>query len=642
MDKFIGKRLDGRYEFEELIGMGGMANVYKAFDSVDQKKVAIKILKEEYQSNEEFLRCFRNESKAIATLSHPNIVRIFDVNFGDKIQYIVMELIDGITLKEFIEKTGPLKWKDTVHFSVQILRALQHAHDKGIVHRDIKPQNIMLLEDGTIKVMDFGIARFARDEKRSTEQTVGSVHYISPEQASGEVTDEKSDLYSTGIMMFEMLTGTLPFDGETPEAVAVKQMQAPPPALRSIKEDIPEGLEEIVVRSMQKNPSKRYQSAAEMLRDIDEFKQNPSIKFEYKYFDDGTTKYFNAQGEEEEEEDKKKSKFIPILVGVSAAFVIVTAIVIGIMIFANNNKVEDVEIENFVGQYYDDLVASDDFLPEGKYGKLDLNTKEEYNDDYEEGYICAQDPEAPVKIKANSKLTLTVSKGPKTISMPDVINMDKDAAKKALVEKGFNSANIKLVSQESDTISKNYVISSDPTAGTELGANDSITLYYSSGQASTVQIPNVIDQTSSAAKTTLENLGLSVNIVEADSSKAAGTVIAQNPTGGSTAKLGSKVILTISNGSQVVTPSQGPTESKSPTSTTTTALVPGVIGLSYEDAVKRLNGDGFKLVEKNEVANLKPAGTVIAQSPGEDSAVDTSTKIVLTVSTGKAAGGDND
>ena len=278
MDKFIGKRLDGRYELKELIGMGGMANVYKAYDVLEKKDVAIKILKEEFIGNEEFLRRFRNESKAIAALSHPNIVKIMDVNFGDRIQYIVMEYIDGITLKEYIEQVHVLKWKDAVHFTVQILRALQHAHDKGIVHRDIKPQNIMLLQDGTIKVMDFGIARFARDERKvNNNLAIGSVHYISPEQARGEYTDEKSDVYSVGVMMYEMLTGRLPFDGDTPEKVAVMQMQASAKLPRAVVPSIPEGLEEIIVRAMQKDPSMRYQSAAEMLRDIDEFKRNPSI-----------------------------------------------------------------------------------------------------------------------------------------------------------------------------------------------------------------------------------------------------------------------------------------------------------------------------------------------------------------------------
>lgn len=221
MDKNIGKKLDGRYEITELIGEGGMADVYKAVDVVDNKTVAVKILKKEFAESEEFLRRFRNESMRIAVLSHPNIVKIYDVGFSEKIQFIVMEYIDGITLKEYMENEKILSWKDAVHFVTQILRALQHAHERGIVHRDIKPQNIMMFTDGTIKVMDFGIAKFAREEgKTATDQAIGTVHYISPEQARGDITDAKSDLYSVGVMLYEMLTGQKPFDTDNPVSIA--------------------------------------------------------------------------------------------------------------------------------------------------------------------------------------------------------------------------------------------------------------------------------------------------------------------------------------------------------------------------------------------------------------------------------------
>ena len=251
MDKYIGKKLDGRYEITELIGVGGMADVYKATDIIDNKLVAVKILKKEFAENEEFLRRFRNESKAIALLSHPNIVKIYDVGFSDKLQFIVMEYIDGITLKEYIDNEQVLTWKDSVHFIIQILRALQHAHDRGIVHRDIKPQNIMLLTDGTIKVMDFGIAKFARgDSSTQTDQAIGTVHYISPEAARGDETDEKSDIYSVGVMLYEMLTGKKPFDTDNPISIAVMHMQTTPERPRSINPDIPAGLEEIILRAM--------------------------------------------------------------------------------------------------------------------------------------------------------------------------------------------------------------------------------------------------------------------------------------------------------------------------------------------------------------------------------------------------------
>ena len=287
MDKNIGKKLDGRYEITELIGVGGMAEVYKGVDVIDNKTVAIKILKKEFAENEEFLRRFRNESKAIAVPSHPNIVKIYDVGFSEKIQYIVMEYIDGITLKEYIEEEKVLTWKDTVHFVIQILRALQHAHDKGIVHRDIKPQNIMMFTDGTIKVMDFGIAKFAREEgKTATDQAIGSVHYISPEQASGNVTDAKSDIYSVGAMMYEMLTGRKPFDSDNPVAIAVMHMHDIPERPRAINPDIPDGLEEIVLRAMEKAPEDRYQTTAEMISDIEAFKADPHITFGYYTEDD--------------------------------------------------------------------------------------------------------------------------------------------------------------------------------------------------------------------------------------------------------------------------------------------------------------------------------------------------------------------
>ncbi|MGN0613057.1 MAG: Stk1 family PASTA domain-containing Ser/Thr kinase, partial [Porcipelethomonas sp.] len=311
MDKNIGKKLDGRYEITELIGEGGMADVYKGVDVVDKKTIAIKILKKEFAESEEFLRRFRNESKAIAVLSHPNIVKIYDVGFSDKIQYIVMEYIDGITLKEYIENERVLSWKDAVHFVTQILRALQHAHERGIVHRDIKPQNIMMFTDGTIKVMDFGIAKFAREEgKTATDQAIGTVHYISPEQARGDITDAKSDLYSVGVMLYEMLTGQKPFDTDNPVSIAVMHMHNVAELPRRINPDIPIPLEEIIVHAMEKNPDDRYQTANEMIRDIDRFKADPDVRFGYiarsNQEPDSKTRYFAAVNEPAYEEPRRE------------------------------------------------------------------------------------------------------------------------------------------------------------------------------------------------------------------------------------------------------------------------------------------------------------------------------------------------
>ena len=307
MDKYLGKRLDGRYEIHELIGIGGMANVYRCTDTVDDREVAIKILKDEFLNNEEFIRRFKNESKAIAMLSHPNIVKVYDVSFGDMIQYIVMEYIDGITLKEYIERQGIIEWKDVLHLVTQVLRALQHAHESGIVHRDIKPQNIMLLQDGTIKVTDFGIARFSDKATRTmTDQAIGSVHYIAPEQARGDITDGKTDIYSVGVMLYEMLTGKLPFEGDSAVTVALMQLQSTPKMPREVNPSIPVGLEQITMRAMAKKPEQRYTSAAEMLSDIERFRLNPSIVFEYAnpFEDDQPTRYVNTKKKADAEKKK--------------------------------------------------------------------------------------------------------------------------------------------------------------------------------------------------------------------------------------------------------------------------------------------------------------------------------------------------
>ena len=301
MDNYLNQVLGERYEIQEIIGVGGMAVVYKAFDLVDKRVVAIKILKDEYLANDEFRRRFKNESKAIAVLAHPNIVKVYDVSFGDDLQYIVMEHVEGITLKEYIQRQKIVEWKEAVHFTVQILRALQHAHDKGIIHRDIKPQNIILLPNASIKVMDFGIARFNRGESLSVADSsaIGSVHYVSPEQARGDYTDEKSDIYSVGVVLYEMLTGRLPFESDSDESVALMQVRDDAVRPSELNASIPVGLEQITLRAMQKNPADRYQSAAEFLLDLDEFKRNPQIKFDYSYFIDQTpTKFIDRKAEE--------------------------------------------------------------------------------------------------------------------------------------------------------------------------------------------------------------------------------------------------------------------------------------------------------------------------------------------------------
>ncbi len=558
MDKFVGKRLDGRYEIEEIVGVGGMSVVYKAHDEIDDRTVAVKILKEELLQNEEFRRRFKNESKAIAVMDHPNIVKVYDVGFGDRVQYIVEEYIDGITLKEYIERQGVLPWKDALYFATQILRALQHAHDKGIVHRDIKPQNIMLLQDGTIKVTDFGIARFARSEQRTvTDKAIGSVHYISPEQAKGEATDAKSDLYSVGVLLYEMLTGKLPFDADSAVSVAIMQLQNEPIKPSTLNPEIPEGIEEITLRAMQKNPAERYSSAAEMLSDIETFRRNPSVQFEYKYFvDNEPTKYVSditptqiKEKPEEEEVDlipsKKKSKTVPVLVGVAIAFMAALAIVLVLLL--NRAKIDKTEIScpKFVGQDYNYVIEQykDQFT-------FTVKSKD-YSSDYPAGQIMSQTPDAGKMVKRNSEIFVTVSLGGKKQVMEDYVGYKLDRA-----ESNMNALKLKYETKEiySDTQAEGYVISTVPSAGEEVDSTVTVIVYVSKGPVpSFVMVSNYVGMTESDAKRLVEGDGLKIgNVSYGESSKyPKGYVISQSVSSGSTVNNGSAVDLVISSGNAV-------------------------------------------------------------------------------------------
>lgn len=478
MDKYIGKVLADRYEILELIGIGGMAYVYKARDRAEDRIVAVKILKDEFLANEEFIRRFRNESRAIALLSHPNIVKIYDVLFGEFVQMIVMEYIDGITLKEYIEHQKVIRWKEAVHFTVQILRALQHAHDKGIVHRDIKPQNIMLLQDGTIKVMDFGIARFARTEPQTmTDKAIGSVHYISPEQARGERIDEKTDIYSVGVMLFEMLTGQLPFQGESPVSVALKQIQDVPKKPRDINPKIPEGLEYITLRAMQKDPANRYQSASEMLRDLDAFKRNPEIKFSTEMLVDEPTRHFSAVTPEEpdyEEPYEKRSAVVPVLTGIAFAFVVSALLFVIGIVWINNpfEVVADFDMPDLKGMTYEDAVA--------QYSNLNIVvTKRDYSDSYPKGQIYEQNPKANRSVKENTTVQVWVSEGTKIIPLPDFLNTDGELAEKSISDLGL----VPIVTEQyDDQVTEGYVISQNPVADTELRLGDTVEIVVSLGK----------------------------------------------------------------------------------------------------------------------------------------------------------------
>ncbi len=559
MDKFVGKRLDGRYEIKEIIGVGGMAVVYKAFDNQENRVVAVKILKEEFISNEEFVRRFKNESKAIAMLSHPNIVKVYDVSFGDLIQYIVMEYIDGITLKEYIEREGSLRWKDAVHFTIQILKGLQHAHDKGIVHRDVKPQNIMVLPDGTIKVTDFGIARFARSEQRTiTDKAIGSVHYISPEQARGERTDEKTDIYSVGVILYEMLTGRLPFQAESAVSVAIMQLQREPQLPTEINGSIPLGLEQITMHAMQKNPERRYQSASEMLCDLGAFRKDPSITFDYSYFvDDSPTKFVpnsfdydsvRIPEEDEPEETKEKNNMIPILAGIAATLVIAIIVLAAIFVpklFSKSNS--EISCPKFVGQLYDDIKANKEYTDSFKF-----ETEWQANNEFEYGYVFEQSKAEGQKVKKGATITLYISKGESTKKVPDVYGLTESAAVSKLKAEGFKPT---VEAMPSDDVEEGKVIKTEPQRTQVVGENLDIKIYVSSGKSlKNVSIPSVVGMKQADAEKELKEKNLVASVKEKlitsdDKYYPIGYVVKQEPdTGSSEIPEGSTVTIYVSTG----------------------------------------------------------------------------------------------
>lgn len=561
MDNYVGKRLDGRYEIQEIIGVGGMSVVYKAYDNVDDRIVAVKILKDEFLTNDDFVRRFKNESKAIALLSHPNIVKVYDVSFGERLQYIVMEYVDGITLKEYIQKQSAITWNDAVFFTTQILRALQHAHDKGIVHRDIKPQNIILLSDGSIKVADFGIARFSRsDTKTLTDTAIGSVHYISPEQAKGEFTDEKADIYSVGVVLYEMLAGKVPFEADNAVSVALMQLQNDAKKLTEINPDIPLGLEQICVHAMQKNPDDRYCSATEMLVDVEEVIKNPATVFDYSYFvDKEPTKYViqtqeaehrqepvyepeDVEADEEEYYDPKHKKKV-ITAVVIGVVVLIGAIVALVMSITGSFKTSSGTLENFVGQSYDTLVSSNK--------KYQFVLETEKTADAQPGIVLRQSPEAGTKIIEGSQVTLVVAASMDDIEVPNVYGLTEEKAKKAFDQK--NLVNYKFTTVASETVEEGKVVYTDPKAGSIVGSDSQITVYISSGPTTavveTITVPDVVGLKQEGARAFLEKCGFNnISFVTEDSMTPKGVVLSQSPNAGVTARAEDSIKITISSG----------------------------------------------------------------------------------------------
>lgn len=487
---YIGLVLDNRYRLKRLVGIGGMAMVFEADDLLKKTTVAVKILKEEFAADEVSVQRFINESKAVLMLSHPNIVKIFDVSIKGEYKYIVMEYIDGITLKAYMQRKGMLSVKETIAYSIQILRALEHAHLGGVVHRDIKPQNIMLLRSGQIKVTDFGIAKLP-DAKTltATDKAIGTVYYISPEQAAGEKgIDRRTDLYSVGVLMYEMITGKLPFDGENPVSIALKQISEEPKPPRELNPDIPEGLEQIILFAMEKDKDKRFQTATQMIDLLKRVRENPGVVFKQK---NTPKKASGGQG--------GKSSMLPIIMGVASAFLLVALIsaftVVHDIFFGDTaNNTATIEVEQFVGRAYDDALQKE--LDKSSYRvKVDYA----YSADTESGIVIAQTPKAGesrkgIKGQKFADLTLTVSRGEEELYMDDYTYYDKRQAQIDLRGKGF----VVTVSEDySDVVPDGCVISTSPAAGEKVSAGATVILLVSKGEKiETTVVPNFVGTTS--------------------------------------------------------------------------------------------------------------------------------------------------
>ena len=487
---YIGLVLDNRYRLKRLVGIGGMAMVFEADDLLKKTTVAVKILKEEFAADEVSVQRFINESKAVLMLSHPNIVKIFDVSVKGEYKYIVMEYIDGITLKADMQRKGALSVKETIAYSIQILRALEHAHLGGVVHRDIKPQNIMLLRSGQIKVTDFGIAKLP-DAKTltATDKAIGTVYYISPEQAAGEKgIDRRADLYSVGVMMYEMITGKLPFDGENPVSIALKQISEEPKPPHELNPNIPEGLEQIILFAMEKDKDKRFQTATQMIDLLKRVRENPGVVFKQK----NTPKKHNGT-------QSKKSTMLPIIMGVASAFLLVALIsaftVVHDIFFGDTaNNTVTIEVDQFVGRAYDDALQKE--LEKSNYRvKVDFA----YSADTESGTVIAQTPKAGesrkgIKGQKFADLTLTVSRGEEELYMDDYTYFDKRQAQIDLRGKGFT---VTVSEDYSDVVPDGCVISTSPAAGEKVSAGATVILLVSKGEKiETTVVPNFVGTTS--------------------------------------------------------------------------------------------------------------------------------------------------
>ena len=552
-----GKLLGNRYEIIEKIGNGGMATVYKATDKVLKRNVAVKILRDEFTTDDEFIKRFEVEAQSAARLTHPNIVSIYDVGVDGNLYYIVMELIQGKTLKEIIVKEkGPLPWKWSINVSIQIASALEMAHRNNIIHRDIKPHNIIITEDGVAKVTDFGIAKAVSNSTISAfGTTIGSVHYFSPEHARGGFTDAKSDLYSLGVVMYEMVTGRVPFDADTPVSVALKHMQEEPVEPIELNPNLPIAVNKIIMRALQKDTTLRYQTASEMLVDLKKSLKDPEGDFveELEYDPTAKTQVIDTNAYRDNKQTKNSSgkkdgkfktfvkthKGLSIFIGLLLLFVLSLG---GTMLVLNLTNPPEVAMPNVVG------LSKEEAQKEIENVKLKFEIeKEEYNKDVPEGFIISQDPtymEKFNKVKQGSTVKVVVSKGEEKTTVPKVVGMEKDKAVKTLEDAKLK---VEIVEESSKKVQEGYVISQETSPDTEAFAGDTIKIHVSTG-VEKATVPDVIGKSQADAKKTLEAQGFVVAVTTSeDSSKENGIVLKQSLDSGKTVEKGSTVTITVNS-----------------------------------------------------------------------------------------------
>ena len=572
MNNMIGKMLDNRYELLEVIGSGGMAIVYKAKCHRLNRLVAVKVLKSDLAEDADFRRRFRDESQAVAMLSHPNIVSVYDVSRGET-EYIVMELIDGITLKQYMEKRGQLNWREALHFITQIMKALAHAHSRGIIHRDIKPQNIMVLRDGSVKVADFGIACLANSANTLTQEALGSVHYMSPEQAKGDRIDARSDIYSSGVVLYEMLTGRLPFEGDSAVSVAIQHLSSVPLSPREINPDVPEALELICMKAMASDIEKRYASADEMLADLEEFRKNPEVDLDFTIEDlhretaDEPTQYIpavhavstKAQGtadeDEDDEDDAPRKTDLRRVLTIAGAAVVAVALIVLLWraifsdLLGGEQKQKEYVVPYLVGMTIDE--ANEDENVKGIFTIEQIG--ERASSEYAAGQIIEQSPERGKSVKGNRVISVFVSTGAKTEKMPNLVNSERRNAALQLKNLDLDLTIDDTLEEYSETITAGYVIRTLPEAGTTLRAGDTVSLVVSKGsEKKSIPVITFTGSDIEIVRQQATQMGLVVGDItsRADVSPA-GTVLEQSIAPNTDAKEGSVITFVVSSGPDV-------------------------------------------------------------------------------------------